>query len=820
MTIHSKFISMIASSLLVLSACGGGGGSGDGGDDSGGNNTTESAVRLSGTVGLTTSGRPAERYAARGLANRIGTTPSDEVIIIAVDASGNSYTTMTDRSGEFEFADDEGLVSGTPYALVFIDTSTLQVIGSLVTGTGTAGMLTLAGNTSLEEILINPANGGATIEGTVTVDNQTAEADIADAGSLDADGDGVITQDEITAAQIVAASSGNADDIETVSVVPFFGNVRTWTIQRENADYDYTWTDDACWYLVDPEYTSYGCDVGASLPFDITDTSGEISLIKAAQVQGPNGDLVNASKQMDLTYFSSEIPVDDQDANYLLAVASGNYTPWNNGYASGAQAVINDEATTWGSDAGLTGEYWSPYLDADLGAVPASDYTQKMGLWAWSEFRYIDVENKKLVTGEKFKDTDTGQIKIEWGGFALPLNLPLNTDVPFSEAFTEDYGYGPVTINLTQTLRVRLARNADTTPVLMLESGSDGKNLPVIQVNLARSAWSVSDETGVLFDNTTNIALVPVEYQPIATALAQEFTGTDCFFILAKYGVEVEDFDGDCATTSDAQSAFTDVRFGEVVVDASGAITSVVDRTTSSIADNGADMPESDSSGTTFTTAQSWIGYMFDNSKSIDYVFEPFNFGEFGYGDENWAWVEWPNEGSPLSPQPWATESNPEETILIMGDAVGNVTVNGLHYVATGDGGAQFYLDLRTWDSVNQTENSVLSTGPVTVSSVADSMLGTVVNTGIATTDEAIVDITSQIGNLPNPGAIWTDTWESWEDIDGDSVFEPYESTWVTVWIIMDADTNNDGTIDAGEGRQEFPIDGYRVINPTPLPVQ
>lgn len=812
MTIHLKLITLIASSLLLVSACGGGGG----GDDStgGGGNAVQSAVQLSGTVGLTTSGRPAARYAARGLSNRIGTTPSDEVIIIAVDASGNSYTTMTDRSGEFEFADDDGLVSGTPYALVFIDTATLQVIGSLVTGTGSAGMLTLAGNTALEEILIDPTSGGATIEGTVTVDNQTAEADIADAGSLDSDGDGIITQDEITAAQVAAASSGNADDIETVSVVPFFGNVRTWTIQRENADYDYTWTDDACWYLVDPEYTSNGCNSG-SLPFDITDTSGEISLIKAAQVQGPNGDLVNASKQMDLTYFSNEIPVDEQDTNYLLALNSGNYTPWNNGYASGAQAVINDGATTWGSDSGITGEYWSPYLDANLGAVPASDYTQKMGLWAWSEFRYIDVENKKLVTGEKFKDPDTGQIKIEWGGFALPLNLPLNTDVPFSESFTEDYGYGPVTINLTQTLRVRLAKNADNSPVLMLESGTGGKNLPVIQVNLARSAWSVSDGTGVLFDNTTNIALVPTEYQPIATALGQEFTGTDCFFILSKYGVEVEDFDGDCATTADAQSAFTDVRFGEVVVDASGAITSVVDRTTSTIADNGANMPESDSSGTTFTTAQSWIGYMFNNSKSIDYVFEPFNFGEFGYGNENWAWVEWPNEGSPLSPQPWATASNPEETILEMGIAVGDITVNGLHYVATGSGGAQFYLDLRTWDPVNQTENSVLS-GPVTVSSVT----GTVVDTYAATTEEQVINITSTIGNLPNPGAIWTDTWESWEDLDGDSVYEPYESTWVTVWVIMDADTDGSGTIDAGEGRQEFPVDGYRVINPTPLPVQ
>ncbi|MDJ0832091.1 MAG: hypothetical protein QNJ69_01125 [Gammaproteobacteria bacterium] len=820
MNFRTHIITLLASASLLLTACGGGGGSGGGGNT--GSDDLQTAVRLSGTLAID-NGNTSPRLAARGVAHRSGSAPTDLIIIIAVDGNGNSYTTMSDRSGDFEFADDEGLKSNTPYALVFIDTSTLEVIASLVTGTGGVGMLSLDGDTTLDEILIDPDNTEATLEGTNT------GVEVVDGSSLDDDGDGVITQDDINAAQVEAVNTGGTTAIESMSVVTFFGEVNTWSLEMDESDD--TWENDACWYLdatLDAtEWTSSGCDIGTPNMFELSAVDGEFSVIVPAQVEGPAGDQVNASKRIEFTYYNQDVPVDGSDTNYLLALSGTYWNTWNDGYASGSQADINDAATMWGSAAGVNGEYFSPYLDAALGAVPSVPYSQQMGLWGWSDYRYVDVENGVMLQGEKRKDSDTGVISIDWEGFALPLNLPLNTDVSINESRTKTF-FDPVagadvqvTIATEQVINVKLVTEANGSPALVTETGANPDSLPVIQVNMAIQNWSITGP-GINFNQDTNPALLPPEIADIADDFDQ-----GCFYVVAKYGIEADDPDQNCTDMSDWQDGFENQRFGEIMVDASGTVTGITDRTATFITaqdtnDASTGLPVTGAAGPITTQAENWLAYTHANASKMDYVFEPFDFADgsnFGNTAEFWTWVDWPFEGSALTPQPWGDQST-APTLFEMGTAPGTITLDKVHYMATGTAGAQFYMDLRVWDPVTDTQVTILS-APIAATAV-DHVTQNAAPVDTATTEEQIIDLSVNFSdNLPPAGnSAWDDSWESFEDPDGDQTFDLYNTSWVTVWYIMDVDINDDGTIESAEGRQEYPVDSYRAYDPTPIPQQ
>ena len=132
-----------------------------------------------------------------------------------------------------------------------------------------------------------------------------------------------------------------------------------------------------------------------------------------------------------------------------------------------------------------------------------------------------------------------------------------------------------------------------------------------------------------------------------------------------------------------------------------------------------------------------------------------------------------------------------------MGEAPGTITVKNLHYYSS-DSGVQFYLDLRIFDPVNLEDESVLE-DPLEIDVTVD--------TSDATSEETIIDISATFGSLPtSDSAVWINTWPSVENPDGNGN-ELYDTTQLTVWVLMDGD----GDLDTDEDQYEFPVDRYKV---------
>ena len=487
-------------------------------------------------------------------------------------------------------------------------------------------------------------------------------------------------------------------------------------------------------------------------------------MLATERVRGPDGNLVDVAKVLEMTFLNRPYP----DLDNVNADLVDPGLIWDVGYASGTQSDINDTATRWGSAAGIVDEYWSPYVDNALDAPPTSPYSQRMGLLGWSEYSFADTGQGILVNGAKLKDDGAVGFSFNWGESSLPLNLPLNREFEFTETETDEFinaDTGQVVIeseSVTSLITIRLALNTDGSPALLQEAGTEGGVLPVFQVRFT------NPEDGE----------------------------SECSYIVARYGTEGDDADENCDDTSDWLDAFVDVRFGRID-DSSNPVT-IIDRTPEGIIANDSPGPvlPVDGSGQLSAAATQWLSYIFDNTSTLDYQYQPFGVGgeaDFGQTSEFLAWVQWPISGSPLVPAP-------AQTLLRMGQVPGRVTVNNLHYNST-DSGVQFYLDLRTTDPANPGEFSVLA-NPIEIDPVVDTLA--------PTAGETMVDIAADLPALPpEDSSLWRHTWPSLEDPDATGG-ETYLTSELTLWVIMDADADMSTTAD----RLEFPVDAYKVIGP------
>jgi hypothetical protein len=719
------------------------------------------AIRLSGVVTL---GDSSQAGVGSNLANRLGSSPDDQIVVLAIDAIGNSFATTTDASGRFQFDKDIGLVSNTSYAMIFIDMSSLQIIATMTNGSGQAGMLALPGDSELSEVVVDTDVRLASIIGAVNENNETINLQITSAASLDTDDDGQISRGEIVNALVATTQQGEIDTITSVSAFTFLGQVDTWSIAVDLEDDAF---EDSVCEWIDPANAAAPTECATDDEDDdplvtfLTD-SAEMTLVTTQLVEGPHGSLVNAAKLLELTFLNR--PFVDPESEFADIIDTD--LVWEIGYISGSQADINDQASGFGTAAGVPNEYWTPYLDASLGNPPSRDYNQRMGMLGWSEYSFTDSETGRLIIGSISKDSEQGRFEVSWGGTSLPLNMPINTPFELTETETDEENGQIIETVVTSTVVVQLAM-AGNEPALLEEGGGSTNLLPVFQL---RFTQTVDEEDEV-----------------------------ECSYIIARFGTEGDDPDENCDDMSDWLESFIDVRFGRI--NRNGNTLNIIDSTPAEIIanDSGEDGLPVDANGNLTPEVFEWLAYLHNNAVNIDYQFEPIlaaDSGDFGSFPEFWALIRPSASGSVLSPQP--ADENNNGSLLTMGTAPGLITINDLVYHAT-DSGVQFYVDMRSTDPLSGEDESVLD-NPVVIEPGVD--------TSAATTAERRISITANIPQLPAPDSDrWLDTWESTEKPDGSGA-ELYLISQATVWVIMDADADLATEAD----QYEFPVDRYKVL--------
>jgi len=398
-----------------------------------------------------------------------------------------------------------------------------------------------------------------------------------------------------------------------------------------------------------------------------------------------------------------------------------------------------------------------------------------MGLLGWSEYSYPAVSEGLLISGSKEIDDENGGFRLVWGNSTLPLNLPIGQEFILSENETNEYidpitGAEVIDVEVSSSLvTVKLARNADGTPALLQEAdGATGLVLPVFQL----------------------IYTDPLEDE------------SECSYVVAHYGVEGDDADGDCDDSSDWLKSLVNLRFGRISVE--GTDLTVTDLTPLEIVanDTGEGLPV-DVNGNLTGAGIEWLKYIYNNTQRFDYQYKlltPEDEDDWGSTSNFWAWVEKSQERSALEPQPRSVPGKLTATLLKMGESPGTIWVNNVHYLST-DSGVQFYLDLRVANLDGVGEHSVL-TNPIKIDNSVD--------TSAAVQSDTVIDISAIFPVLPAANEVdWGPLWLSLEDPDGFGK-QTYQSGLLNVWIIMDADSDLDTLPD----QYGFPVDSYRVINP------
>lgn len=753
--------------ILLLTACGGS-------SETSGENLSQS-VTLSGVIGITddisavSSDNPLT-------ASRIGSTPTRQIVVMAIDLAGNSYATATDGSGYFEFTADLGIQSQTAYALVFIDMATLDIMATLGVASGEAATLILEQNTELPEIVIDPSVKLAAVTDDLNAQGGNLSLTVQASNTLDQDDNGQITYGEIMSALTSTIQAGQIDTITAVSAFTFIGQQNTWTLSIDIEDD--AWEDSLCdWIDLDNPPAGYptSCDddddTNDPLIAFLADT-GEMTVLRTEQVAGPDGTLVDATKLLELTYLNYPYP--DEESEYADMVDLSLL--WDTGYASGSQADINASASVWGSEPGTADTYWSPYVAETLGAPPGTAYTQRMGLLGWSEYGLADSASNKLLYGQKEKDDESGSLVIEWGDTSLPLNLPINTPFLFTDTETDE-SIDPVSgdeiievTTVTSEVVVTLATNSDSTPALLaVADGNETLQLPVFQIRFTDP------------DNNES----------------------ECSYIIARYGIEGDDADENCDDSTDWLESFSDIRFGKIQVVNNQP--SVIDQTPAAIIanDSGDQGLPIDNSGQLTEAGRNWLTYLYANAGKIDYSFEPVTRQD----EEDWSsapvllfYVEHNDEQPVFTPAELGFAGS-DKTLLVMGEAPGTITLNRVHYQSS-EQGVAFYVDVRTPDSNN--ESGSVYTSPIAATPSAD--------TSAPTDSDQRISLTATLPELPAAqDPIWAGSVLSVETLDMAEA-QVYETLDLTVWLIMQ-------TTDDPQNIQhyEYPIAKYRAVNPTPV---
>ena len=301
--------------LATLVACGGGGGGG-------GTPPAPATAKLSGTVQTGSLAAGAGKL-SKGMLTGISvdetsfTTGTNlaNAIVIAVNQQGETFTDSADASGAFVL---DALPAGEKFALIFIDPRTMNVIASLVQASNTdiTGAVAPSGDTNLGFIVIDPALGAAVAQAdafsNVTVEN---------ADSMDANGDGIVTGDDINTLQAnTLTSSGSTTSLENISLINFLGDANTWHVNR--------------YYENDPA-NNYFWD------------ERNFVVNREARVTGPNGTLINVIKQGEVPYYSYDGTLGDG---------------WDDGYWEWSSYWLDYDYASLTNLASPPVSYWDSYV--------------------------------------------------------------------------------------------------------------------------------------------------------------------------------------------------------------------------------------------------------------------------------------------------------------------------------------------------------------------------------------------------------------------------------------------------------------------------
>jgi len=532
---------LIIMSLLTLTACGGG--------NSSSNVDANQTSALRGKIVTSVNGNPS------GETRDANRTSLSRVLVTAVDAKGNSYSTSTNTAGEFTI---DKVENQQAYTLLVVDPRSNLVIASLTSSRleNKAIEVKVDGATNLGEILVNPMTRTALLQNP----NNNLNTNVT---RLDSNADGIISADEITTAQVGTLRQQGAQALTNISLVNYLGDINTWSLRSQESSYE------------------------DSLGNISTGTEWKtLKLVNAETVEGPNGGLINASREVSLNYYSLI------NALILRPPESWLIDPlpfMDSGYIS-QSALDNNMAYCADS---TTGNYTTLYADPDMLATPPSTYDACYGLLVFAEYRYVDSDNNRVIYGRKGVKAD-GSMGVVWDGLSLPLNFEpgvpivrtLNDPIidlpPVGNGAIGEPAMPPYT--LTETTTIDFVTDAIITDSL-------GNDLPIIRVQI---------------DTTDGIGVYSY-----------------AFYVNAKYGIKLPTVDGlNNARTWDVAFAGSS-RFGTVNVDNNANSLSFTQTNPSLIgAQNAPGAMLAQGVGFDTVARDQWLEFVYSNHNEFD-VFTP-----------------------------------------------------------------------------------------------------------------------------------------------------------------------------------------------------
>ena len=787
-------ISLLSSAILGLAAC-----SSDSTDPVGQTASLSGVVQKS--VSPTATHKPYSKATSRAVTEAVFDTqqssPLANALVLIADATGNTQSTKADSGGNFEVG---GLNVGTKYAVVFLDAN-LSVVGSLVSAadpTAGAAEVGLSGDTQLGKIIIDStgkAVSEADVDGTVTITDS----------ALDADGDGLISTEEMTNVQAT-----NLVTLEKVSIMPYMGSANTWMMAKEAMGGGDGGND-----------SSYEYNGGEGFWLQNDDRS--MNLRRSVNVTGPFGAAVDAVKDASISYYNDITAWDINYGNDGLLDSDTDKTTTPPTAGAGDDTVNDRTAAGYFNYTAITSgaEPWAAIWEAfDPNSGNGNDRIN-----GWANYRVVNNEDNFIYEGRM----EDGALK--WSP-SIPNNVtfgtafPLHNEDSWSEPkFNE---LGPVDADGDGKQDVDVYAYVQDMSIMIdkVDGGvaTDllGNKLPIMLVS-ASATGSVS-LNGV-----------------VDTARSAEMGGSFKFYIMAKYGVSGEYYNAsvpaNCTDTTATdvatcpvytwQESMAAARFGIVSPDVdtlfstgpwttalcggSGAARTVPANSvcatapTDLVAGTGdaSAMPTYDYVGTVNLSAvaattvvdvrDSWLGAM---AKFIDKIDRRDNGGQ-----RSWFYMEHTPEKGALNPVPWDSVLNKANPMIAgstysfdtdssfdggadLGMAFG--TASTFHYgLSSGakTSGAYVRAELKKFDPTAVCDDGRGNSW--TGCDVPMSGTGHVVliDPGVGEGQQALAFTTDM---LPEPTLTnFKEVWIEWHETGGANVYEPYCAASVSIWLNM-----------------------------------
>jgi len=653
-------------------------------------------------------------------------TPAPGTLVLVSDATGNTVSAVSGSDAAFDLE----VESGQMYAVIFIDTANMKVIGSLVQGGNTdeAAAIDLNNNTNLGNVVIDQVNGKAVAQVDVDPDSVVQEdgviAKIVSALAMDKDGDGKISTDDLNNIQ-----AGNLDSLTRISPLNFMGDRDTWVMQGRKYEYA----------------DQYGSGGGEERTFRIT---------RDKLVNGPSGDKVEALKHAEATYYTDSHstwidPMTNQSQTwstkgyYDSQIAADNKLMWDGDMSNDP---VNRECD---GDVNTTNDFWcDPYGNlTKLNPIdPELKFSFDSGVWAWARYQYADKAKGMILDG--FWDFQNKKVSWPQGEGGIPMEIVLGEftamdDKGGAEGSADTAAGGPGMGGFT----VDLIKDGSLEDTL-------GNKLPIMRVKMTMGDF------------------------------------VEGFYIVAKYGAEMPAFDVNGAEIP-WQDAFKDSRFGIVskkmasadadtklatyckdstdakVQSVGGGESVIICRTSPNkigTHDTASAMPNGQAGGQ--EARNSWLAFLSNNLEQMDKV----DFNDFSSGvdqsfieeqnSQAFMWLDWSEAGN-VEPKAWDWATGVRLTVLDDGtsqnfvttrtpdDVVGGETAAdaNIHFSGTG---ITFKMELTQWDHSAQK--------PIILGESVESQ---VFNTNGAELLESIAG-TIAIPTLTPGSTVYADYWEDW----------------------------------------------------------